>query len=74
MNTSFRVVVFTCLLSGLSPDLPPGRNFDLLDWNLNTLADDDNDEISDRFSEIELANGALDERYFYTAKARDNDG
>lgn len=53
---------------GLSPDLPPGKNFDLLDWYLNTPADDDNNGISDRFSEVELARGATDERYFYTAE------
>lgn len=53
---------------GLSPDLPPGKNFDLLDWYLNTPADDDNNGISDRFSEVELAKGATDERYFYTAE------
>ena len=53
---------------GLSPDLAPGRNFDLLGWYLNTPADEDNDEISDRFSELELAKGAVDERYFYTSE------
>lgn len=52
---------------GLSPDLPPGSNFDLLGWYLNTPADDDNNGISDRFSERDLAKGKTDERYFYTA-------
>ena len=51
---------------GLSPDLPPGRNFDLLDWYLNTPADDNNDSKSDRTSETDLAQGAVDPRYFYT--------
>ena len=52
---------------GLSPDLPPGRNFDLLGWYLNTPADADNDGISDRFAEVDLARGATDDRYFFTA-------
>jgi poly(beta-D-mannuronate) lyase len=52
---------------GLSPELPPGRNFDLLGWYLNTPADDDNDDKSDRFSEITLVSGFEDPRYFYTA-------
>ena len=51
---------------GLSPDLAPGRNFELIDWYLNTPADDDNDGKSDRFSERQLAQGAVDPRYFYT--------
>ncbi len=52
---------------GLSPDLPPGRNFDLLGWYLNTPADDDGNGISDRFSEARLARGYADDRYFMTA-------
>ena len=52
---------------GLSPDLPPGRNFDLLGWYLSTPADDDNDGRSDRIPEVALAKGATDERYFFTA-------
>jgi len=67
-ETSKRIIPKSAGGYGLSPDLPPGRNFDLLDWYLNTPADDDNDGISDRFSEVELARGATDERYFYTAE------
>lgn len=67
-QTSKRVIPSSAGGYGLSPDLPPGKNFDLLDWYLNTPADDDNNGISDRFSEVELANGATDERYFFTAK------
>ena len=52
---------------GLSSDLPPGGNFDLLGWYLNTPADDDRDGKSDRISEVKLAKGAIDERYFFTA-------
>lgn len=51
---------------GLSPDLPPGKNFDLLGWYLNTPGDKNRDGISDKFSEIQLAKGASDERYFFT--------
>lgn len=53
---------------GLSPDLAPGENFDLLGWYLNTPGDQNNDGISDRYSEIDLARGEIDERYFYTAE------
>lgn len=67
-QTSKRVIPTSAGGYGLSPDLPPGKNFDLLDWYLNTPADDDNNGISDRFSEVELANGATDERYFFTAE------
>lgn len=52
---------------GLSPDLPPGRNFDLADWKLNTPADNDNNGISDELSEQDLAKGKTDPLYFYTA-------
>ena len=52
---------------GLSPDLPPGNNFDLLGWYLNTPGDHDNDGKCDRVDEMALAGGAVDERYFYTA-------
>lgn len=50
---------------GLSPDLPPGRNFELIDWYLSTPADG-GDGRSMRVSERELAAGYQDE-YFYTA-------
>ncbi len=53
--------------SGLSPDLPPGRNFDLLDWKLNTPADANNDGKADLISEVALAGGATDDPFFYTA-------
>ena len=65
--TSARVISSSAGGYGLSPDLPPGRNFDLLGWKLNTPADDDNNGISDQISEVELAQGAVDERYFFTA-------
>ena len=67
VKASKRIIPSSAGGYGLSPDLPPGRNFDLLDWYLNTPADDDNNGISDRFSERELAKGKTDERYFYTA-------
>mgnify|MGYP003643658273 CR=1 FL=1 len=66
-TTSARILSSRAGGYGLSPDLPPGRNFDLLGWYLNTPADADKDGISDRFSEVELAKGAVDERYFFTA-------
>lgn len=67
VQTSKRIISSSAGGYGLSPDLPPGKNFDLLGWYLNTPADDNKDGISDRFSETELARGAVDERHFYTA-------
>jgi poly(beta-D-mannuronate) lyase len=65
--TSARLISSRAGGYGLSPDLPPGRNFGLLGWYLNTPADDDNNGISDRITEVQLASGATDERYFFTA-------
>jgi poly(beta-D-mannuronate) lyase len=70
VETSARIISSRAGGYGLSPDLPPGRNFDLLGWYLSTPADDDKDGKSDRISEAELARGATDERFFFTA----NDG
>ncbi len=67
-ETSARIKTSSAGGYGLSPELPPGKNFDLLGWYLNTPADTDKDGKPDRFSEVELANGATDPRYFYTAK------
>ena len=53
--------------TGLSPDLAPGGNFDLLGWNLSVPTDTDNSSTSDTISELELAKGYEDERFFYTA-------
>ncbi len=69
-ETSARLLSSSAGGYGLSPDLPPGRNFDLLGWYLSTPADDDGDGRSDRLSEVDLATGAVDERYFFTG----NDG
>ena len=66
-QTSARIISSRAGGYGLSPDLPPGRNFDLFGWKLNTPADDDNDGRSDQIDEVDLANGAIDERYFFTA-------
>jgi len=66
-QTSARIISSRSGGYGLSPDLPPGRNFDLLGWYLNTPADDDGNGLSDRFSEVELARGVTDDRYFWTA-------
>ena len=52
---------------GLSPDLPPGRNFDLTDWYLNT-PEDGGDGRSKRIPERELAGGYQNKDYFYTAE------
>lgn len=49
----------------LDPGVPPGSNFELISWGLNTPADLDGNGISDRTSETELDNGFTDE-YFFT--------
>lgn len=67
VETSARIISSSAGGYGLSPDLPPGKNFDLLGWYLNTPGDENGDGISDRFSEVDLARGALDQDYFYTA-------
>ncbi len=53
--------------TGLSPDLAPGENFDLLGWYLSVPTDNDNSGTADSVYEIELAQGYQDERFFYTA-------
>ena len=65
-ETSARLISSRAGGYGLSPDLPPGRNFDLLGWYLSTPADDDGDGRSDRIDEVDLARGAVDKRYFFT--------
>ena len=67
VETSARIITSRAGGHGLSPDLPPGSNFDLLGWYLSTPSDDDRDGKSDRLSEVELAKGETDERYFFTA-------
>ena len=54
--------------TGLDPNVPPGSNFELIDWYLNTPADDDGDNRSDRISETNLANGYETPSYFYTGR------
>jgi len=53
---------------GLSPDFPPGQNFDLLGWYASTPGDKNEDGVADKFEEVQLARGAYDNRYFYTGK------
>lgn len=50
----------------LDPNAPPGENFELLSWKLNTPGDLDNDNLSDTASETDLDSGFTDQ-YFYTA-------
>lgn len=52
---------------GLSPDFSPGKNFELIDWYLST-PEDDGRGLSKRISEVELAKGYQNEKYFYTAE------
>ncbi|MDN3638273.1 polysaccharide lyase family 7 protein [Simiduia curdlanivorans] len=52
--------------TGLSPDLPPSRNFDLLGWYLSTPRDDDGNGVGDIYYEVELAQGFEDDLYFFT--------
>lgn len=52
---------------GLSPDLTPAQNFDLLGWTLTTPADDNRDGKADLTREVILAKGYTHPKYFYTA-------
>ena len=52
---------------GLNPSLPPGQNFDLLDWYLNTPEADPEDNLSLRIDEVDLNEGYEDE-FFWTAE------
>ncbi len=49
----------------LDPALPPSGNFDLLGWYLNTPEDVAGE--SRRIDEVDLANGFVDNNYFWTA-------
>ncbi len=49
----------------LDPAAPPGSNFELLSWKLNTPADLDGNGISDSPGETDLDTGFTDE-YFFT--------
>jgi len=51
----------------LDSSVPPGNNFDLLSWALDTPREDPDDGLSTRTSERALDNGFEDTDYFYTA-------
>ncbi len=51
----------------LDPTLPPGSNFDLLTWKLDTPADLDGDNRSDTASETDLDTGFSDGFFFTDA-------
>ncbi|MEO1235039.1 MAG: polysaccharide lyase family 7 protein, partial [Myxococcota bacterium] len=53
---------------GLSPDLPPGRNFDLLGWYVSLPTDRDNNGKADSIYEAELVKGFEKRPYFYTGE------
>ena len=65
-RTSVSVVKNKNTSRNLSPDLPPGQNFDLLGWSLNLPSDRDNNGKSDKIGERELAGGYANDQYFYT--------
>ena len=48
----------------LDPGVPPGSNFELISWKLNTPADLDGNGISDTASENDLDNGFTDGFFF----------
>lgn len=54
--------------SGLSPDLAPAGNFDLLGWNLSIPTDTDTNGKSDTIKEGDLAKGYENSEFFYTAE------
>lgn len=51
----------------LDPELPPGENFDLLTWALDTPAADPDDGFAQRISETQLDDGYEDEFIFTAA-------
>ena len=51
---------------GLDPSVPPGDNFDLLTWSLDTPRDDDGNLRADRTSETALDAGFVDTDFFFT--------
>ncbi|MBU3004790.1 polysaccharide lyase family 7 protein [Paraglaciecola arctica] len=51
----------------LNPKVPPGLNFDLLDWNLSLPLDTNNDKKVDTIPETFLEKGFQLKPYFYTA-------
>ncbi len=70
--TAGSIVATTSAISlsshGLSPDLPPSQNFDLLDWSLSVPIDEDRNGTADTIPEINLADGFNHKKYFYTGK------
>lgn len=52
---------------GLSPDLAPGQNFDLLGWTLSVPVDENKDGKADNIKERDLASGFSLPPYFFTA-------
>ena len=48
----------------LNPGVPPGSNFELISWKLDTPADLDGNGISDTASETDLDTGFTDEFFF----------
>jgi len=50
----------------LNPSLPPSENFDLSDWNISIPTDQDGNGRADTISETKLANGYVNDRFFYT--------
>ena len=51
---------------GLDPAAPPGDNFDLLTWSLDTPRDTDGNLRADRTSETALDGGFVDPDFFFT--------
>ena len=51
---------------GLSPDVTPAQNFDLLGWSLTIPADDNSDGKADTISEVKLASGYTHPKFFNT--------
>ena len=55
-------------LFGLDPSAPPGDNFNLLTWSIDTPRDEDPvNGIADRTSEVRLNAGFVDDDFFFTA-------
>ena len=61
------VAPFDPRVFGLDPNEPPGENFDLLTWSIDTPRDQNNNQRADRTSETALDNGFVDPDFFFTA-------
>ncbi|MEL7188505.1 MAG: polysaccharide lyase family 7 protein [Pseudomonadota bacterium] len=64
-QSAVQVQAFDTSIFGLDPAVTPGRNFDLLDWALDTPATDPSDGFAQRTQDVDLAD--FSDEFFFTA-------